>query len=349
MKQSKFKYDLPQDLIAMRPMAERDESRLLVLHKNSGEAEHKVFKDIVDYAGPNDCLVVNDTKVFPALLCGRKEKTGAKIEVTLLRELDRKTNLWDVMVEPARKIRVGNKIEFEGGELVAEVVDNTTSRGRTMSFDFDDAEKSFFKIIERVGKPSLPKAICRETDEADIERYQTIYANKRGAVTVPSAGLHFTPHLIKKLEIMGVNIAYVTLHLGMGNCRKIDVEDLSKYRMDSENYTISEESAELVNRTIAAKGRVIVTGVSTLKCLESSTTVAGHLRPKENAWSDLFIFPPFNFKIANALITNLHLPASTMLMSACAFGGHKPVMDAYQIAIEENYRFFNYGDAMLII
>ena len=349
MKQSRFKYDLPNDLIARQPLEERDGSRLIVLHKDSGKIEHKFFRNLVDYLTPQDCLVVNDTKVFPAVLCGRKEKTGAKIEVTLLRELDRKANLWDVMVEPARKIRVGNKVEFEGGGFVAEVVDNTTSRGRTMAFDFDGSGETFFELIERVGKPSLPKEIARPADDRDVERYQTVYARSRGAVTVPSAGLHFTPHLLKKLEIAGVSIVRVTLHLGLGNCRKIDVEDLSKYRMDSENYTITEEGADTVNRTIEAKGKVVATGVSTLKCLESSTTVEGRLRPKENAWSNLFIFPPFDFNIANALITNLHLPASTMLMSACAFGGHKQVMDAYQVAIEEEYRFFNYGDAMLII
>ena len=348
MKLSKFGFELPRALIALYPSEERDQSRLMIVHKDTGKIEHCVFSDIVNYVSAEDTLVVNDTKVFPARLYGIKEKTGAKIEVLLLRKLNERGHLWDVLVDPARKIRVGNKIFFGDGLLVSEVLDNTTSRGRTMSFHFGGTNEEFFKLIEQFGTTPLPEKIARKPEELDKERYQTIYAKNIGAITAPSAGLHFTKHLVKRLEISDVSVVPVTLHMGMSNHIPVDVEDLSKFKMTCENFTISEQTATEVNRSIDKKRKVIIVGVSTAKALESSVSVAGRLKP-QNGWTNLFIFPPYDFRICSALITNFHLPKSTMFMLSCAFGGYDCVMHAYKEAIKERYRFFNYGDAMLIL
>ena len=348
MKLSEFKFDLPSSHIALHPNENRDESRLMVVHKDSGEIEHKVFKDVVDYFGEGDVFVINDTKVFPARLYGNKEKTGAKIEVFLLRELNQEMKLWDVLVDPARKIRVGNKLYFGDGELVAEVVDNTTSRGRTIRFLFDGDRDQFYKMIDSLGETPLPKEIKRSAEPEDRERFQTIYANKIGAVAAPTAGLHFTPQLMKRLELIGVDVANITLHVGLGTFRPVDVEDLTKHKMDSENYWVEGNTAERVNRALDEKTKICAVGTTVMKTLESSVSANGLL--KENSgWTDKFIFPPYDFKICDALITNFHLPESTLLMMASAFGGYDLIREAYDTAIKEKYRFFSYGDAMLIV
>lgn len=348
MKLSAFKFDLPEDRIAKYPTENRDDSRLLVLHRETGEIEHKVFKDVVDYFEEGDVMVNNNTKVFPARLYGQKEKTGAQIEVFLLRELNKEMHLWDVLVDPARKIRVGNKLYFGDGELVAEVIDNTTSRGRTIRFLFDGTDEEFYKTIDQLGETPLPRTIPRETEPDDRERFQTIYAEHVGAVAAPVAGLHFTMSVLKRLEILGVDVTPVTLHIGLGTFRNVDVEDLTKHKMDSEHYLIGEETANFVNRALAEKKRVISVGTTSMRALESSVSANGRLKANE-AWTDKFIFPPYEFKICSSLITNFHLPESTLLMQAAAFGGYDNVMNAYQEAIKEGYRFFSYGDAMLII
>jgi S-adenosylmethionine:tRNA ribosyltransferase-isomerase len=348
MKLSEFDYNLPSELIALHPAENRDESRLLVLHRKTGQIEHKIFKDIIEYFDDGDTMVVNDTKVFPARLYGNKEKTGAKIEVFLLRELNKDYHLWDVLVDPARKIRVGNKLYFGDGELVAEVIDNTTSRGRTIRFLYDGSDEDFHKMIDTLGETPLPKNIKRKVESSDRERYQTIFAQHKGAVAAPTAGLHFTKQLVKRLALKGVSITPITLHIGLGTFRPVDVEDLTKHKTDSENFRIPEETAIKVNQSLDAKKRVCAVGTTTLRTLESSVSAGGRL--KANAgWTDKFIFPPYDFKIANALVTNLHLPQSILLMMACAFGGYEHVMNAYEVAIKEKYRFFSYGDAMLII
>ncbi len=348
MKLSEFKFDLPSSHIALYPTENRDESRLMVIHRESGEIEHKAFKDVVGYFQDGDVMVINDTKVFPARLYGNKEKTGAKIEVFLLRELNRDMNLWDVLVDPARKIRVGNKLYFGDGELVAEVIDNTTSRGRTIRFLFDGSHEDFYAMIDRLGETPLPREIKRGAEPEDRERFQTIYANKVGAVAAPTAGLHFTRQVMKRLEIVGVDIYPITLHVGLGTFRPVDVEDLTKHKMDSENFEVPEPTAERVNRSLDEKRRVIAVGTTVMRSLESSVSANGRL--KENSgWTDKFIFPPYDFKICSGLITNFHLPESTLLMMAAAFGGYELMMEAYQTAIKEKYRFFTYGDAMLII
>ena len=348
MKLSKFKFDLPSSCIALYPTENRDESRLMVIHKDTGKIEHKVFKDVVDYFQEDDVMVINDTKVFPARLYGNKEKTGAKIEVFLLRELNPEMHLWDVLVDPARKIRVGNKLYFGDGELVAEVIDNTTSRGRTIRFLFDGEQHDFYKLIDNLGETPLPKNLERQAEPEDKERFQTIYAKNIGAVSAPTAGLHFTKQVLKRMEIIGVDIKSITLHIGLGTFRPVDVEDLTKHKMDSENYFVNEETATRVNQSIDNKNKVIAIGTTVLRTLESS--VSAGLRLKANTgWTDKFIFPPFDFKICNAMVTNFHLPESTLLMMASAFGGYELMMDAYQLAIKEKYRFFTYGDAMLII
>lgn len=348
MKLSKFKFDLPSGLIAKYPVDNRDESRLMVIHRDTGEIEHKMFKDIVDYFSEGDVMVVNDTKVFPARLYGNKEKTGAQIEVFLLRELNSEMRLWDVLVDPARKIRVGNKLYFGDGELVAEVIDNTTSRGRTIRFLFDGTDEEFNQVIDQLGETPLPKTIDRKAEPEDRERFQTIYAKNTGAVAAPTAGLHFTPHLLKKLEIIGVDICPVTLHIGLGTFRPVDVEDLTKHKMDSENFSVSEETAKKVNETMEKKNRVIAVGTTSMRALETAVSATGKLKAKEG-WTDKFIFPPYEFKICDAMITNFHLPESTLLMMAVAFGGYDLIMKAYKVAIKEKYRFFTFGDAMLII
>ncbi len=348
MKLSAFKLELPEDRIAKYPVENRDESRLMVLHKDTGEIEHKIFKDIVGYFDEGDVMVNNDTKVFPARLYGQKEKTGAQIEVFLLRELNQEMHLWDVLVDPARKIRVGNKLYFGEGELVAEVIDNTTSRGRTIRFLYDGSDEEFYKTIDSLGETPLPRTIPRETEPEDRERFQTIYAKNVGAVAAPVAGLHFTHQVLKRLEIKGVDVTPITLHIGLGTFRPVDVEDLTKHKMDSENYMIGQETADVVNRALDNKKRVCSIGTTSMRALESSVSASDRLKPN-SAWTDKFIFPPYDFKICNALLTNFHLPESTLLMQAAAFGGYDLVMEAYQVAIKEDYRFFSYGDAMLIV
>lgn len=348
MKLSEFKFDLPSSLIAQHPTENRDESRLMVVHRDSGKIEHKIFKDIVDYFDDGDVMIINDTKVFPARLYGNKEKTGAKIEVFLLRELNRDMHLWDVLVDPARKIRVGNKLYFGEGELVAEVIDNTTSRGRTIRFLFDGEQHDFYNLIDNLGETPIPKDLNRQAVPEDKDRFQTIYADKVGAVAAPTAGLHFTKQVMKRLEIVGVEINAITLHVGLGTFRPVDVEDLTKHKMDSENYFVSEKTSDRVNESLDNKKRVIAVGTTVMRTLESSVSAGGRLKPN-TGWTDKFIFPPYEFKICNALITNFHLPESTLLMMASAFGGYDLTMKAYQEAIKEKYRFFTYGDAMLIL
>ena len=348
MKLSEFNFNLPSELIAFYPAENRDESRLMVLHRKTGEIEHKIFKDVLTYFDEGDTLVVNNTKVFPARMYGNKEKTGAKIEVFLLRELNREYKLWDVLVDPARKIRVGNKLYFGDSDLVAEVIDNTTSRGRTIRFLTDAVGEDFYKLIDQLGETPLPKYIKRDVEESDKDRFQTIFAEHKGAVAAPTAGLHFTKQLVKRLALKGIHVSPLTLHVGLGTFRPVDVEDLTKHKTDSENFEIPEPTVKLVNESLDRKGRVCAVGTTTLRALESSVSSTNRL--KVNAgWTDKFIFPPYDFKIANALITNFHMPQSILLMMASAFGGYENVMKAYEVAIEEKYKFFSYGDAMLII
>jgi S-adenosylmethionine:tRNA ribosyltransferase-isomerase len=348
MKLSEFKFDLPATQIALYPAENRDESRLMVVDRKKKTIEHKVFKDIVDYFGEGDVMVMNDTKVFPARLYGNKEKTGAKIEVFLLRELNKENFLWDVLVDPARKIRVGNKLYFGDGDLVAEVIDNTTSRGRTIRFLYDGKPEDFYKTIDSLGETPLPKYIKRKAEPEDRERYQTIFAENVGAVAAPTAGLHFTKQITKRLEIKGVTIVPITLHIGLGTFRPVDVEDLTKHKMDSENFRVTSKTAEIVNNAIENKKRVCAIGTTSMRTLETSVSANNRLKPNEG-WTDKFIFPPYDFKIANALITNFHMPESTLLMMTAAFGGFDLIKEAYSQAIKEKYRFFSYGDAMLVI
>jgi S-adenosylmethionine:tRNA ribosyltransferase-isomerase len=348
MKLSAFKFELSPDHVALYPAENRDESRLMVIHKDTGKIEHKIFKDVIDYFNEGDTMVINNTKVFPARLYGNKEKTGAKIEVFLLRELNKEMHLWDVLVDPARKIRVGNKLYFGDGELVAEVIDNTTSRGRTIRFLYDGTDEEFYKSVDTLGETPLPKNIQRNAEPEDRERFQTIYAKHVGAVAAPTAGLHFTKQVLKRLEIIGTNIEPITLHVGLGTFRPVDVEDLTKHKMDSENYDVPEHTADVVNRTMAEKKRVIAVGTTAMRTLETSVSAGGQLKAS-SGWTDKFIFPPYEFKICSGLLTNFHMPESTLLMMASAFGGYDLMMDAYQLAIKEKYRFFSYGDAMLII
>ncbi len=351
MKLSQFKYDLPNELIAAHPPKERDESRMMVLHRDEQKIEHKHFRDIVDYFGDDDVFVLNNTKVFPALLTGEKEKTGAKITVFLLRELNPDARLWDVLVDPARKIRIGNKLYFgEDDSLVAEVIDNTTSRGRTLRFLFDGPYEEFKQTIETLGKTPVPPEIqrIRGITEEDRDRYQTIYAKHEGAVAAPTAGLHFSRELMKRLELGGVSFGEITLHAGLGNFRNIEVEDLTKHKMDSEEVHISRQTADMVNEAKKKKGNVCAVGTTTMKGIESSVSISGMLKPY-TGWTNKFIFPPYAFSVANSMITNFHLPKSSMLMMVAAFGGYDFVMHAYEEAVKEKYKFFTYGDAMLII
>ncbi len=348
MKLSEFKYDLPNDLVALYPADNRDESKLLVVHKDTGKFEHKQFKDIIEYFDDGDVLVANDTKVFPARLFGHKEKTGAKIEVFLLRELNQDMFLWDVLVDPARKIRVGNKLYFGDGTLVAEVIDNTTSRGRTIRFLYDGEPEEFYKTVDELGETPLPKYIDRATEAEDRERFQTIFASKKGAVAAPTAGMHFTQQLLKRLEIKGIDMEFITMHIGLGTFRPVDVEDLTKHKMDSESFEVNESTVATVNNALTNKKRVCAVGTTAMRTLESAVSASNMLKVK-SGWTDKFIFPPYEFKICNAMITNFHLPQSTLLMMACAFGGYDLIRDAYEIAKKEKYRFLTYGDAMLII
>lgn len=349
MKLSKFRYELPDELIALHPSENRDESRLMVLDRKKKTIEHKTFKDVKDYFNDKDVMVFNDTKVFPARLNGNKEKTGAEIEVFLLRELNREQRLWDVLVDPARKIRIGNKLYFgEDDTLVAEVIDNTTSRGRTLRFLFDGPYDEFKKALYGLGETPLPKFINRSVQPEDKERYQTIFAKHEGAVAAPTAGLHFSRELMKRLEIIGVEFSYITLHVGLGNFRSVDVEDLTKHKMDSEQIWITDKACDVVNAAKDARKSVCAVGTTVMRTLESSVSTMGHLKPFEG-WTNKFIFPPYEFSVADKMITNFHLPLSTLLMMVAAFGGFDFVMHAYQEAIKEKYRFGTYGDAMLII
>ncbi len=350
MKLSKFKYELPDKQVALYPTENRDECRLMVINRKNKSVEHRIFKDIVDYFNDGDVMVFNNTKVFPARLYGNKEKTGAKIEVFLLRELNHEQRLWDVLVDPARKIRIGNKLYFgEDDSLVAEVIDNTTSRGRTLRFLFDGEYDDFKKILYGMGETPLPtKYINRPVEPEDRERYQTIFAKHEGAVAAPAAGLHFSKTLLKRLEIVGVNFAEITLHVGLGNFRNVDVEDLTKHKMDSEQIWIDDSCVETVNKAKDERKNVCAVGISTVRTLESSVSTSGYLKPFEG-WTNKFIFPPYEFSVPSSLLTNFHHPYSTMLMTASAFAGFDFLMSSYQVALKEGYRFGPYGDAMLIL
>ncbi|MDA7580065.1 tRNA preQ1(34) S-adenosylmethionine ribosyltransferase-isomerase QueA [Crocinitomicaceae bacterium] len=349
MKLSQFNFDLPEELIAEYPSDNRDEARLMVIHRDSGKIEHKLFRDVIDYIDEKDVMIMNNTKVFPARMYGNKEKTGAKIEVFLLRELNRESLLWDVLVDPARKIRIGNKLYFgDDDSLVAEVIDNTTSRGRTLRFLFDGPYEEFKKAITKLGETPLPKYIKRGVEKSDEDRYQTIYAKEEGAVAAPTAGLHFSRQLLKRLELKGVDFAEVTLHIGLGTFRPVEVEDLTKHKMDSERAFIKQECADIVNNAKRNKNKIIAVGTTSMRSIESSVSTDGFLKPYEG-WTNKFIFPPYDFSIADALITNFHTPLSTLLMMISAFGGHDLMMSAYQEAIKEKYKFYSYGDAMLIL
>lgn len=349
MKLSKFKYKLPDEKIALHPSPNRDESKLMVLDRAKGTIEHKMFKDVLDYFDDGDVLIFNDTKVFPARLYGNKEKTGAEIEVFLLRELNREQRLWDVLVDPARKIRIGNKLYFgENDMLVAEVIDNTTSRGRTLRFLFDGNYDEFKKTLYSLGETPLPKFINRPVQPEDKDRYQTIFAKHEGAVAAPTAGLHFSRELMKRLEIKGVDFSYITLHVGLGNFRSVDVEDLTKHKMDSEQIWVTAGTCDRVNKAKDARKNICAVGTTVMRTLESSVSTQGYLKPYEG-WTNKFIFPPFEFSVANSMITNFHLPLSTLLMMVSAFAGYDLLMEAYRLAIKHDYRFGTYGDAMLII
>ncbi len=349
MKLSEFNYDLPEELIANYPSDNRDEAKLMVIHRDTGKIEHKLFKDLINYFEEDDVMIMNNTRVFPARMYGNKEKTGAKIEVFLLRELNRESLLWDVLVDPARKIRIGNKLYFgDDDSLVAEVIDNTTSRGRTLRFLFDGPYEDFKAKITELGETPLPKYIKREVEAQDEERYQTIFAKVEGAVAAPTAGLHFSRELLKRLEIKGIHFAEVTLHVGLGTFRSVEVEDLTKHKMDSEQVIISEKTAEIVNNAKRNKRRVCAIGTTSMRAIETSVSTDGYLN-SYNGWTNKFIFPPYEFNIADSLVTNFHTPLSTLLMMISAFCGHELMTKAYKEAIKEKYRFYSYGDAMFII
>ena len=349
MKLSQFKFKLPEELIAQHPAPHRDESRLMVVNRNTGDIEHRIFKEVIDYFNEHDLFILNDTKVFPARLYGNKEKTGAQIEVFLLRELNADMHLWDVLVEPARKIRIGNKLYFGDDEtVVAEVIDNTTSRGRTLRFLYDGSHDEFKKNLYALGETPIPRTIKRPVEPEDEERFQTIFARNEGAVSAPGAGLHFSRELLKRMEIKGIDTAFITSHMNLGNFRDIDVEDLTKHKMDSEQMFISQEVADTVNRKQAEQRRICAVGVTVMRALETVAGTEGRIKSYDG-WTNKFIFPPYEFTIANAMITNFHMPYSTLLMMAAAFGGYDHIMHAYEVAIEEGYRFGVYGDAMLIM
>jgi len=349
MKLTQFTFDLPLNLIAQNPAKKREDSRLMVVHRKTGQMEDKHFRDILDYFDDKDAFVVNNTKVFPARMYGRKEKTGAKIEVFLLRELNKPNRLWDVIVEPARKIRVGNKLYFgDADELVAEVIDNTTSRGRTIRFLWEGSEESFKEQLEALGETPLPKYIKRKPDEEDRERYQTVYAKHEGAVAAPTAGLHFSKELIKRCEIKGIRFAEITLHTGLGTFRPIEVEDLSKHKMDAEYYQIDETASKIVNKAKETGHRVCAIGTTTMRAMETSFTAQRLLKPSEG-WTNIFIHPPYDFNVADSMVTNFHLPKTSLLIMTAAFAGYDLTMEAYKKAIKDKYRFFSYGDAMLIL
>ena len=349
MKLSNYGFDFKPELIAQYPEINRDESRLIVVHRNTGEIEHRLFKDILDYFEEKDRFVFNDTKVFPARLYGNKEKTGAEIEIFLLRELNRELRLWDVLVDPARKIRIGNKLYFgEDDILGAEVIDNTTSRGRTLRFLYDGSYEEFKDTLYRLGETPLPRWVRKTVEPEDAERYQTIFAEKEGAVVAPTAGMHFSKHLLKWMEIKGIDRSFVTLHAGLGNFRSVDVEDLSKHKVDSEQFFVTEEAAEQINGTKRDGHKIVAIGTTVMRTLETVVSTHGMIKP-QSGWTNKFIFAPYDFTVADAMVSNLHLPGSTQLMMVAAFGGYDNVMNAYDIAVKEGYRFGTYGDAMLIL
>lgn len=349
MKLSQFEFNLPEELLAEFPSENRDESKLMVINRKDGSIEHKMFKDVINYFDEKDVMVFNNTKVFPARLYGNKEKTGAKIEVFLLRELNPETRLWDVLVDPARKIRIGNKLYFgEDESLVAEVIDNTTNRGRTLRFLYDGSYQDFRDKLTELGQTPLPKYIKRDVVPEDAERYQTIYAKEEGAVAAPTAGLHFSKHLLKRLEIKGVDFAEVTLHIGLGTFNPVEVEDLSKHKMDSEQIMIASKATSVINQAKSEKRKICAVGTTVMRTLESSVS-SDHRLNEYNGWTNKFIFPPYDFSIANCMITNFHMPKSTLLMMISAFVGHDLMEKAYKEAIKEKYKFYSYGDAMLIL
>lgn len=349
MKLSQFKFDLPKELIADHPSLNRDESRLMVVNRKDQTIEHKTFKEIINYFGDGDVFAINNTKVFPAKLNGEKEKTGAKIEVFLLRELNRESRLWDVMVDPARKIRIGNKLYFgEDDALVAEVIDNTTSRGRTLRFLFDGPYEDFKRTLQELGETPLPKIHTRDIEPEDEERYQTIYAKYEGAVAAPTAGLHFSRELMKRLEIKGVEFAELTLHTGLGNFRTIEVEDLTKHKVDSEQMILTLESAEKMNAAKRNRHKIVAVGTTSMKALETAVSITGQVKPY-SGWTNKFIFPPYEFGFADVMVTNFHMPMSPMMMMISAFVGYDFLFDVYREAVKEKYKFFTYGDAMLIL
>jgi S-adenosylmethionine:tRNA ribosyltransferase-isomerase len=349
MKLSQFDYKLPKEYISLYPTEQRDESRLMILDRKTGKIQHKVFKDILKMFNEDDVMVINNTKVFPARLYGKKEKTGANIEVFLLRELNPDLLLWDVLVDPARKIRVGNKLYFGDNDLlVAEVVDNTTSRGRTIRFLFDGTRDEFKQILYSLGQTPLPKYIKRKEEATDRERYQTVYATEEGAVAAPTAGMHFSKELIKRLQIKGVNFGEITLHTGLGSFRTIDVEDLTKHKMEAEYFRIEQKTVDLVNNAKENHKKVCAVGTTSMRAIETVVTAQGTLKAGEG-WTNLFIYPPHEFSIADSMITNFHLPKSSLLIMVCAYAGYDLIMKAYEEAVKEKYRFYSYGDAMMII
>ena len=349
MKLSQYGYEFSEEMIAKYPTTNRDDARLMVIHRKTGEIEHRVFKDIIEYFDEKDMFVFNDTKVFPARLQGCKEKTGADIEIFLLRELNRELRLWDVLVDPARKIRIGNKLYFGNDEMMgAEVIDNTTSRGRTLRFLFDGSYEEFKEALYNLGETPLPRWVREKVEPEDAEWYQTIYAKHEGAVAAPTAGLHFSKHLMKRIEIKGIDTSFITLHVGLGNFRTVNVEDLSKHKMDSEQFVVSEEAAEMVNAAKGSGHKVVAIGTTVMRTVETAVSTGGMIKPQEG-WTNKFIFHPYEFTVADAMVSNLHLPYSTQLMMVAAFGGYDCIMNAYQVAAEEGYRFGTYGDAMLIL
>jgi S-adenosylmethionine:tRNA ribosyltransferase-isomerase len=349
MKLSHFQFNLPDELLAEFPAEHRDEARLMVVNRKNQTIEHKSFKDIIDYFDDGDVMILNNTKVFPARMYGNKEKTGARIEVFLLRELNAEQRLWDVLVDPARKIRIGNKLYFGNDDsLVAEVIDNTTSRGRTLRFLYDGSYEEFRNKLTELGETPIPKYINREVTPEDADRYQTIYAKEEGAVAAPTAGLHFSKHLLKRLEIKGVNFAEVTLHVGLGTFNPVEVEDLSKHKMDSEELKITQQACDIVNKAKVNKKRICCVGTTSMRAIESSVSASRTLNPFDG-WTNKFIYPPYDFSIADCMVTNFHTPKSTLLMMISAFCGHDLMKKAYEEAIKEKYRFYSYGDAMLIL
>ena len=349
MKLSQYGYELTDEMLAKYPADNRDESRLLVLNRATGAIEHRIFKDIIEYFDEKDLFLFNDTKVFPARLYGNKEKTNAEIEIFLLRELNSELRLWDVLVDPARKIRIGNKLYFGADEMMgAEVIDNTTSRGRTLRFLFDGSYEEFKEALYRLGETPLPRWIREKVEEEDAERYQTIFAKHEGAVAAPTAGMHFSKHLLKRMEIKGIDSAFITLHAGLGNFRRVDVEDLSKHKMDSEQFEVTEQAAEAVNNAKRNGHKVVAIGTTVMRTIETAVSTGGMIKAMDG-WTNKFIFHPYDFTVANAMVSNFQLPESTQLMMVAAFGGYENVMNAYDVAKQEGYRFGTYGDAMLII